>query len=320
MRTVRARLTPQSAFGTPPLGDTLFGQLCWAIRNRLGERRLTELLGGYTQGSPFLVVSDLLPAGYLPRPALPNWLMPSPDGLDRKQAKKRRWLQIDAFGEPVRQWLHFCVLSEELPGGWYKAYPQPHNSINRRTGTTDDSFTPYTMEQLWFGKAEKHQRRKVVVMGQMDLYCVVDDNRLTLDELQQAVTDVGTLGFGRDASIGLGRFTVGTFDDTSLPAQPEANAWLTLAPCAPQSGQWRADRCFYQVFTRFGRHGDLAVHRDNPFKTPALLAESGAVLTPARFEPRRWIGQGLGGDGTLSKGLPATVHQAYAPVVAIRLE
>lgn len=320
MRTVRARLTPQSAFGTPPLGDTLFGQLCWAIRNRLGERRLRELLGGYTQGSPFLVVSDLLPAGYLPRPALPSRLLPSPDRLDRKQDKKRRWLPLVALARPITEWLDSCVSSEELPCGWYRPHPQPHNSINRRTGTTDEMFAPYTMEQLWFGKAERNPRRTALVMGEMALYCVVDDTRLTLEELSQAVSDVGTLGFGRDAGIGLGRFTVEAFAETSWPAQPEANAWLTLAPCAPQGGAWQADRCFYQVFTRFGRHGDRAVHSDNLFKTPVLLASGGAVLTPAQFEPRLWVGQGLGGDGSLSKGLPATVHQAYAPVVAIRLE
>ena len=39
----------------------------------------------------------------------------------------------------------------------------------------------------------------------------------------------------------------------------------------------------------------------------------------AVFENRSFFGQGLGGDGTLSKSLPKTVHQGYAPVIGIRL-
>ena len=48
MKLYRFTLTSQSAMGTPLVGDTLFGQLCWAVRNRFGEARLTALLEGYT--------------------------------------------------------------------------------------------------------------------------------------------------------------------------------------------------------------------------------------------------------------------------------
>ena len=58
------------AFGGPIKGDTLFGHLCWAARNRWGEGRLLDLLDGYTKGQPFAVCSDAFPAGHLPRPAL----------------------------------------------------------------------------------------------------------------------------------------------------------------------------------------------------------------------------------------------------------
>lgn len=72
MQTYKAAITPKSAFGTPLKGDTLFGQLCWAIHNRFGNARLIELLVDYTKGKPFVVTSDALPAGYFPRPVLPS--------------------------------------------------------------------------------------------------------------------------------------------------------------------------------------------------------------------------------------------------------
>jgi CRISPR-associated protein Csm4 len=320
MRTMLARIAPRSAFGTLPLGDTLFGQLCWAVRNRSGEARLNTLLEGYAQGRPFLVVSDALPAGYLPRPILPSHCFAPIGGLDRKQAKKRRWVPVDAVRQPVSEWLRACVPDADLPGGWYEAHLQPHNSIDRRTGTTGKNFTPYAVEQHWPGRTTSQHGKVRHVMGELDVYVVLDDTRLSAEELRQALLDVGMLGFGRDASIGLGRFTVHAVEPVSLPEQPGANAWLTLAPCAPQGLEWIPDRCFYQVFTRFGRHGDAAVKRGNPFKTPILLAASGAVLTPAHYEPRLFVGQGLGGDGSLSKVVSQTVHQGHAPVIGLKIE
>lgn len=320
MRTVRARITPRSAFGTPLMGDTLFGQVCWAIRNRAGETRLNELLEGYTEGRPFLVISDAMPAGYVPRPALPGHLFHPLEYADRKEVKKRQWLPLDNISEPVADWLNCCVKSADLPGGWVLTHLQPHNSIDRRTGTTGENFAPYAMPQHWYGKLITDKGKERFVIGRLDLYLVLDETRLSVDDVNTALSDIGDLGFGRDAGVGLGRFTVDVLEEASLPAQRDANAWMTLAPCAPQGLEWIPDRCFYQVFTRFGRHGDAAVRRGNPFKTPVLLAAAGAVLSPTTFEPRPFIGQGLGGDGRLSKAVPQTVHQGYAPVVAINFD
>ena len=305
-----ARITPLSAFGTPPKGDTLFGQLCWALRSRHGVDRLTELLDGYTTGRPFAVVSDAFPAGHLPRPALPgHWFTPLPNE-DRKAIKKRVWLPVEHFHAPVADWLAHCRADGDLPGGTATPHPHPHNAIDRRTGTTGEGFAPYTLTRLWYGRG-----------CALDIHIVLDETRLAVAELEQALRDIGELGFGRDAGIGLGRFRVDTFSRGALPAQSDADAWLTLAPCAPQGLEWSNERCFYTPFTRFGRHGDIGVHQGNPFKTPVLLANTGAVLTPRSTAAigAPFAGQGLGGDGSLSKAIPQTVHQGYAPVVGIKL-
>ncbi|MFN3884807.1 MAG: type III-A CRISPR-associated RAMP protein Csm4 [Rhodocyclaceae bacterium] len=310
MLTYTARITPLSAFGTLPKGDTLFGQLCWALRNRHGEAWLAGLLDGYTAGRPFAVVSDALPAGYLPRPSLPgHWFAPLSDG-DRKAVKKRVWLPVEHFDEPVADWLRHCRAEAELPGGAPHSHPHPHNAIDRRSGTTGKNFAPYTLTRLWYA-----------AQTELEIHIVLDDTRLTVADLEQALRDIGALGLGRDAGIGLGRFRVDAFGPAELPSQKGANAWLTLAPCAPQRLGWDAEHCFYKVFTRFGRHGDIGVHQGNPFKTPVLLADTGAVLTP---RPETAIGapftgQGLGGDGSLSKAMAQTVHQGYAPVLGIKL-
>lgn len=309
MASYRILIRPESAFGSRLMGDTLFGQLCWMARHRFGEDRLTELLRGYTDQQPFAVVSDAFPAGHLPRPAWPSHRFDAVPNQDRKTVKKRVWLPLERFAEPFQAWLTHCKAPADVQGGALLIHPQPHNTIDRLTGTTGDAaFAPYAMSQHWFDGS-----------ASLDIYVVLDEAKLRREELALLFDDMGAIGYGRDASIGLGKFRVAALEPWEPPRQAAANAYLTLAPCAPQGGGFEAGRSFYQVFTRFGRHGDIGVHAGNPFKSPVLLAQTGAVLTPQGFEARAFVGRGLGGDGSLSKSIPATVQQGYAPVVGIRL-
>lgn len=307
----RLRLKPLSAFGTALKGDTLFGQLCWALLNRQGESRLTELLKGYTEQQPFAVLSDAFPADFLPRPTLPLNYYASSDE-DAKRLKKRHWLPVNALlQEPLPSWLvHAHTDSEILPPHEQvqQQQLQPHNTINRQTGTTgNDQFAPYAMPQTWY------------VCGlAFDLYLLLDETRLKLAELQQALADIGTFGFGRDAGIGLGKFELLETTHWQWSTIDKANAYFTLAPCVAKGLTLNAERCYYTPFTRFGRHGDIGVHSQNPFKNPVLLADTGAILSVAETD-QSYIGQGLGGKGQISKSIPATVQQGYAPVIAIHL-
>ncbi len=320
MMTCKLTLSPGSPFGTPLKGDTLFGQLCWAVRHRFGEARLTELLRGYAVGNPFLVVSDAFPAGFLPRPALPLHRFAEVPGADRKQVKKRRWIACEDVGKPLEGWLELArsdadlieLFGSDRENDLQIQRVQPHNTINRLTGTTGTGeFAPYATSQHWFAP-----------FLTLDVYIAYDDRRISRDEICLLLIDVGTSGFGRDASIGLGKFAVEAVGNESWPAQDGANAWMTLAPCATQGLDFDPEKSWYQPFTRFGRHGDVAVHSGRPFKNPVLLADSAALLTPRSWQPTSFTGQGLGGDGRLSKArdFEETVHQGYAPVLAVRLE
>lgn len=321
MLTLKACITPLSAFGSPFKGDTLYGQLCWAIRNRQGEEALAALLDGYTEGKPFVVVSDAFPSSHLPRPVLPiQWFEMDKDA-DRKAIKKLAWLPLDKFMAPTRQWLSHCQPASAIPDGAASEHPQPHNTLNRETGSTGQGqFAPYVMNQLWYGQKIDQKNMPPASVLMLDVYLVLDETRLAIGELRQLLDDIGAIGFGRDASIGLGKFRVEALESLDPLNQPEANAWLTLAPCAPQGLKWDTTRSFYTPFTRFGRHGDIAVHMAHgPFKSPVLLANTGAVLTPLEFRELPFTGRGLGADGSLSKAIPETVHQGYAPVAGIKL-
>jgi CRISPR-associated protein Csm4 len=308
MQTYRFTLRPLSAFGTPLAGDTLFGQLCWTLRHQLGNARLNELLQGYTKGQPFAVLSDALPTGHVPLPSLPSSLWQKSEVADRKVLKKKKWLPSGALSSPFATWQGSAQSDSEVAAQTKRA--QPHNTINRQTGTTGEGqFAPYAMPQTWFHPTMH-----------FDLYVVLDASRLSPDELTTALDTVGKVGFGRDASIGLGKFEiVGDATAANWPATTAPNSYLTLGPCAPQGLSFCPVRSTYQVATRFGRHGDAAVQSGQPFKRPVLLAKAGSVFWPEELDAsRQFIGQGLGGlDNPVSLAMPETVQQGYAPVIAI---
>ncbi|MEN9372589.1 MAG: hypothetical protein RIR79_141 [Pseudomonadota bacterium] len=312
MQIYRFILRPLTAFGTPLAGDTLFGQLCWTLRHQLGNTRLTELLQGYTEGRPFAVVSDAFPTGHIPLPNVQSKLWEKDAQNDRKALKKKRWLPVDSLSAPFPQWQAAAKSDKDISPNnkAQEERAQPHNTINRMTGTTGEgAFAPYSMSQIWFAPDMR-----------FDVVVVLDETRLGLEELTKALKTIGQTGFGRDASIGLGKFVL---EGDAIPVQwhkvEQPNSYLTLAPCAPQGLGFCPVRSTYQVITRFGRHGDAAVQSGNPFKRPVLLAKAGGVFWAESVDSNcSFIGQGLGGnENPISEVMKETVQQGYSPVIPI---
>jgi CRISPR-associated protein Csm4 len=314
MKRFRAIIQPQTAFITPLYGDTLFGQCCWALRHQYGETALQQWLDGYTNGKPFMVVSSAFIEGYINRPDMPLGLMGfDTTGSDRKTVKGKVHVPLEALQQPLACWhgkaINDAALEETL--GIKKIrleQGRTHNSINRQTGTTgsEGGFAPYDRQLTWY-----HPDLKLAI------YVVIDESRISAEQAEQALRAVGLQGFGKEASSGLGKFDVTDFAEWAPPAPQNPNAWYTLAPCAPQGLDWRADHCYYQPFVRFGRHGDVAVHTGKPFKNPVMLAQAAAILSPAAgIADALFTGQGLGG---VSKAIESTVQQGYAPVLPVAL-
>lgn len=182
---------------------------------------------------------------------------------------------------------------------------QPHNSINRLTMTTGDEFAPYSSEQHWL-----HPE-----LG-LDLY-ILHDERISTETLITRLNEIGLLGYGKDATIGKGRFHVQPLSMPSLPDPAESQLLLTLAPCVPQGGEWHEEISFYSPLVRFGRHGTNMVIQGQPYKNPLLLADTAALLAPQKPQHQPFVGMGLGGEGLISPAMPQTVHQGYAPVIGV---
>lgn len=317
MNTFHCNIRICSAFATPLVGDTLFGQLCWAARQRFGEAMLADLLEGYTTGKPFVVVGNPYPAEYLPRPSVPQYLLSRNTAADvrlRKQQKGLRWMPHSKAQTPIDQWLEYGLCNDQdvlATQGVDKNLAlesqilHQHNSLNRLTNTTGkgDGFAPYSQSRIWYHPQLTWQ-----------ITVILDDTRLSKEQCQQLLSDIGLTGYGRDASSGLGKFEVVSFETAAKPAQT-SNTYIALAPIALCPQQWDADQSFYQTKVRFGRHGNVGVHLGNPFKKPVLLCEAGALLHSKDNAPRLFAGLGLTG---MSEVMPTAVHQGYAPLYPVQ--
>jgi len=324
-------LKPQSAFGTPLKGDTLFGHFCWqaAYDSALVQGGLKHQLKTYSD-RPFAIFSSAFPVirtgnaidHIFKRPDMPmNCLFKS--GKDREETmrqakdnKKKKWMRVSNDLTPDLSPEHFIsdkeLLSDLTDTGAKKdvlpPFTQTHNSINRLTQTTGTGmFAPYATENFFYAPGIE-----------LAVFILIDETAINIDQIRTGLDRIGQWGFGRDASTGLGRFTVINEPiPVSVTDGRSSNALYTLAPSVPVRSRY--SRVYYKPFIRFGKHGDRLATAGNPFKNPVIMADEGAVLIPSNrsYFDKPYVGQAVTG---VSRNLPETVVQGYAPCLPIKLE
>lgn len=280
MPDYRLRLTLTSPLATPLYSGTLFGHLCWIKRLHDGESALSAWLA--EQAHQPLLISDALPADCLPRPLLMSAPRPeqAPDEDRRafirrlqqaKTQRQQRWIKVEDF-LALRDQLTEPRLIDRLSAapGAVHSVRQAHNTLNRHTGTTPASGGLYFMPEDWFDEQARHR----------DVYV---RSELPAATLQQWFSLLGDFGYGRDASLGRGQFTVTL--DTADPRLFAAtgNRLLSLAH-GTLSANMHAP--FYRLHTHYGKLGGLYANgARNPFKYPLTLTQPGMTFSPADDGP-----------------------------------
>lgn len=321
MNTYQITIEPLSPFGTPLKGDTLFGQFCWqaAYDSSLLSVTLDEAVARYAE-RPFAVFSSAYPAladggVALKRPDAPLDLLFDFSGMSkeeriggRKEFKKRKWLVCDGPGALADLAACRYCAGDDLPG-LPAEYLRSRNSINRLTGTTGEGFAPYAQTETLYPAGS----RLTVFVG-------IDEDVLSREALRSGLEKIGVTGFGRDASTGMGKFGIVSFQDVNLAefGAKNPNAFYTLGPCVPEKKRYRD--ALFTPFTRFGKHGDRLAVSGKPFKNPVIMADEGALLFPADMaecRTRPYLGTAVTG---LSKVLDTAVAQGYSLFIPVRLE
>ncbi len=348
MRCYEIALRPETAFGTPLVGDTLFGHFCWQVwyQPDLVKRPFSQLLASYPE-QPFIVFSSAWPRWQkngqlwyaLPRPTLPRsfWqekagppaqggcrerLQHRPD----KELKKKCWLLV---GQDLKIDYRQLLSEADLYAKIIASQP-PTSALYRQLYRNE-------LRQIRVSQGQPHNtiNRNNNRTGSepfrpytldvwfycpgltLALFVLLDEQVIGLEQVVQGLRQMGQTGFGRDASTGLGRFAVVESREIPLPTLTQGNALFTLAPSVPEAGSYR--RAYYQPLVRFGRHGDrLAISR-NPFKAPVIMAAAGAVFVPTQSESFSlpWWGQAVTGVSNIQE---ATIVQGYSPYLPLTLE
>ncbi len=264
----RVRLDLQGPISTPLESGTLFGHLCWALRLADGEEQLSGWLK-QLHDAPFRI-SDGLPAGYLPRPVLPA-AGPIPRNLEEadrfKKRKKREWVSLKAF---------FAVrgmLTPERLDQAEDAQPErmishriAHNRIDRRTGSTPKEGGEgglYFVDEQWPREPGS---------ASFDVYVQTEESS---HRVRQLLEITGLMGYGKDATLGRGHFTVQVHPaDRSLFEMP-GNRWMSLSRGVLSENMLDPR---YRVETRYGRLGGLYAVDGQPSKLPVTLTRPGATF------------------------------------------
>lgn len=342
MKTYLITIKPTSGFGTPIKGDTLFGQLCWQIYydNILFGKNLSELLSDYDK-NPFIVISSAYPkikdVVALKRPDLPIELLFSFNNLpkeqiikQRKYYKEKKWflISLNQKKSSIKEDGLYCndeELFEKFINNvdldvqrFFKKvgiksiildFEQMHNTINRLSGKTGEGrFAPYSVEQK-------------VYVPELELAIFVGLREdIKIEMVNKAFERIGNIGYGKDASTGLGKFQVENYIEIDLGfffGKDGVNGCYTLSPSVSDSNDYR--KIYFSPFIRFGRHGDILARSGKPFKNPVIMADEGAVylFNDKNILDKPYLGKAVTG---LSKILIETVHQGYSLYIPIKVE
>ena len=248
MELLTLKIKPLSHFGTLPKGDTIFGQIAaYFFLNR------DNTFENYLNEEPKLIVSDMMPYGYVYKPNLPLDCFKIDDEkeVDKKDMRKRKFISLENLQKGN---LHLCEKVDFMD-----EFVTIKNSINRITFTTDgDDFAPYGVDEKVFFK-------------ELWMFILVEDS--IKEKVLTVISQIGKYGFGKDGNLGKGNFDFEAVENSIKDIDTPYN--MSISPTILKDKN--IVNSWYEPFTRFGKYGLNNAHT-NAFKKPTLMADSASVV------------------------------------------
>jgi CRISPR-associated protein Csm4 len=296
MKLYKVPIIPTSDFATTLRGDTLFGQICWAIFYKFGKDELSKLLKSYREGEePFLVVSDAFPKGYLPKPKMPSRFLDE-KSEDKKLNRKKLWLTLDELTHNE----YSKARTDKQIENHDKSNVTIHNALNYKTFHTGDGFDPH-------GLTATH-------LGDKDIYFLLDEKKLNFEKFKEAFKLISEMGYGKKTTIGKGRFEYKEEDIEMIKIDNSSKTFMTLSAFSPKGID--AKNIYYDPFTRFGKFGASRAYK-NAFKKPILLADVSSVVEFNEIQKHQYLGKAISGLSDVPE-YSDTVHQGYSIVLPLK--
>jgi CRISPR-associated protein Csm4 len=272
----RIGLRLKGPFVTPFASGTLFGMVCVALAERDGETALADWL---RERKRLWGLSDVFPAGLLPRPLLAA--APQPADRDTAKAKAiRRHRFVTRHGFlATRNALSSNAIEPHLRSAAAKTVRLVHNTIDRMTGSTPEEGGLFFVDEDWSWDLPRSDGDAVSTGPDRDLYVEAEDG--DIERVRSLISDVGERGFGRKAGLGRGQFRVLSVSrDTELERGP-GDRRMSLSRGAVTSGMGDVRA---RIAPHFGKAGPQVAVAEGaaPFKRPLLLTEPGATFLEER--------------------------------------
>jgi len=293
LKIYKTTISPISNFATPLKGDTLFGQMCWGIFYTQGKNRLKELLSTHKK-TPFLIASDGFAKGFLPKPKIPSHLLRE-NLEDKKKNRKKIWLKI-----------------EELKQGEFQKALDPRE-LNLQD--KENIIIRNSLDYMEFHTKKGHfgpYGERELFLREKDIYFLIDENKFSFEELYKAFKFISEIGYGKDTTIGKGRFKFSSFKNVTSIFLAKSKYFMSLSPFSPH--KMDIENIYYEPFTRFGKFGLERAYK-NAFKRPILLADTASVVEfRKQIDNPLYFGKSIEG---ISKIYKDTLHQGYSISIPI---
>jgi len=294
-------LTPQSTFITDLRSDTLWGIICWAIRNIYGNNELEKFIDSYLSNSPEFIISSAFPFTlnenkektiYFSRPILPlkefepydNNIKASEKVADaslRKKIKKITLLKKELFEKYITGSLDNNYIVTAIKKEDKTIFPPKpetesvtHNRIDRIKGGTlkiNEADQLFHSTEMYFANENEGE-----IKHGAGLFFLAKGN---IEKLKTALRWLSHVGIGGDRSTGKGFFKF-EVENFSLNEPTDYNSVTNISlyyPTKEELQLFKNNPYFnYQLEKRQGYIGYLKYKKFD--KLPTMMFKEGSVF------------------------------------------
>ena len=285
----RVYLKPRSTYRTVLHSDTLFGCVCWAMREVFSEETLDGLLRQFDSENPPFQLSSAFPfrdtsgrrIHFYPRPVLAPAEFESPKDVSeaeqQKKFRKVKWITEETLSKLTSgAWNETDYYASDV---WQDEGPNlmdievQHNTINRLSGGTGTTPSTglYSLTEY--------------AISDGGLFFLLDDES---DVVEGALGFLEHFGIGGDSSLGKGRFEIEVIDADLPTASEGADRFMTLSLYAPRESEIatvRSDGAWYNLVVRKGKVGGPFLRVEDFWKKSLTMFAEGSTFPMTEQKP-----------------------------------
>lgn len=328
-------LSPDGPFSEIPRSDTLFGAICWGIRDLHGNRFLEDVLAQFKARDPPFRISSAFPlfdgddrTALLATPRLPRLYAGHGEMTNNRLEAVKLWKQIDYIPSELFSGIARGTFAEELLDGFDgDTLTVGDHRYNQKGGVLLPADTD--IEQLFY-RTERTRNAVNRLTGSTDGYlfhrnavffpdnaglhvCVEGDIDLVLDGLSVAQDR----GIGGDRSVGHGQFRLDGVESVDVP-EPTDEWICSLSLCIPHSEEMETflSEGYYELEPRKGVVENSLTSPDNIWKKRVLALAEGSILPRSTDSGERDRGDSKQRTERGSTTNDSTGRYGHNPIVA----